>query len=112
MSYREEAKERESSRVVTYVQPDLPAAATFATVYVSDMAQPREPKDIPCENCHKRPGFAWWTEGSVAFVHGMKWAWCEQCCVVAQLEAAYAASGRIAALEWRLEELRAEEPKE
>ncbi len=61
----------------------------------------------PCENCHDRISTVWWVGegGGLAYAHGMKAAWCERCCVEAQLKYAQDAAARIPDLEKKLAEL-------
>ena len=55
-----------------------------------------------CAWCGQRPAAVWWTEGAVAFVHGMATGVCERCCVSRQLAHAREMAARIPALEAQL----------
>lgn len=39
-----------------------------------------------CQKCGARPATETWSEGSIAFVHGMYQRWCKPCVLTAQLE--------------------------
>jgi hypothetical protein len=62
-----------------------------------------------CQRCEKRPATKWWSEGTIAFVHGMKAAWCERCCVEEQLKFARERAAVVPALEKQLADIDAAE---
>ncbi len=106
MSYREEAKEREATRAV--ITTTSISASKTLTVVAMPPADVEKPSEITCQKCGKRPGWGWWAEGVIGYVHGCKAAWCEQCVVDAQLAHAYIVAAGIPSLEKRLRELLAE----
>lgn len=62
----------------------------------------------PCQHCNSRPATTFWSEGTMAFVHGAYQSWCEQCCVEEQLTHARKMAASIPELERRLEQLKKE----
>lgn len=63
------------------------------------------PVNVTCGNCGKRPASVWWTEGTVAAIHGMVAAWCDHCATTAQIKFARERAADIPRLEQRLAEL-------
>ena len=59
-----------------------------------------------CAKCRTRPGTEFWTEGSIAFVHGAYQRWCKVCVLSTQLEFARELAAQIPALEAELENVR------
>lgn len=74
-----------------------------------ELAQSLNPKpNGPCSVCKQRPATLWWTEGTIAYVHGMKQARCERCCVEEQLKFARERAAVIPELERRLARIAAD----
>ncbi|KKN82016.1 hypothetical protein LCGC14_0312830 [marine sediment metagenome] len=69
------------------------------------MSQP-EPTGL-CENCGLRDATGWWVGdgGVLAFVHGHKKAWCEQCVVRAQIQHAEEMAANLPSLRETLDTL-------
>lgn len=57
---------------------------------------------MTCQNCKEREGTEIWSEGSIAYVHGMYQRWCKVCVLSAQLEHAEKAVARIPELKKQL----------
>lgn len=38
-----------------------------------------------CQKCHERPATETWSEGSIAYVHGLFQRWCKRCVLTEQL---------------------------
>lgn len=51
-----------------------------------------------CQKCHERPATETWSEGSIAFVHGLFQRWCKRCVVAAQLAHAEEMAARLPSL--------------
>ena len=63
-----------------------------------------------CENCGMRPATTWWTEGTWAFVHGARQAWCDICVTSEHLNHAMKMAKKVPELKEKLAQLkRAEE---
>jgi hypothetical protein len=60
-----------------------------------------------CRNCKEREATTWWIGegGTLAYVHGMKSAWCELCAVNAQIDHVNEEMDRLDGLVRRKEEL-------
>jgi hypothetical protein len=55
--------------------------------------------DKQCNRCNQREGKNIWSEGSIAYVHGIYQMWCDRCVVEEQLVHAQKAAASIPALE-------------
>jgi hypothetical protein len=59
-------------------------------------------KKVLCQNCGRREGTEIWSEGSIAYVHGIFTMWCKRCTVEKQLAFAQEAAARIPDLQHQL----------
>lgn len=63
------------------------------------------PANAICTFCHERTASSWWSEGTIALVHGARWLICEQCVLEKQLEHARERAAAIPELEAKLKAL-------